>query len=169
MIDFKSYRTLGETLVIRVGGRLDEQSTEYFFDCVADAIEAGDTRIVINFGDLGHVSSRSLGELGRARARAVKSGGTIYLANIENHLLNLFNVALCNRLFKIYHTEDEAICAIESIETTAPLCVLDAKAVTKAKVETASKMATESKMESKPTSVTDASIAVAIEMSTVDG
>ncbi|MEM9413118.1 MAG: STAS domain-containing protein, partial [Planctomycetota bacterium] len=63
MLDFKTHKTDGGTLVIRVTGHLDHDSNQYFFQCVQDEIEAGHKKIVINFADLGYVSSVGLGAL----------------------------------------------------------------------------------------------------------
>ena len=114
MMDFKTHQTEGGTLVIRVAGRLDHDSNQYFFQCVQDEIEAGHKKIVINFADMGYVSSVGLGELVRASSRVAKAGGEIYLARIENQILDIFKLVNFDRLFNIFPTEHEAIEAIEA-------------------------------------------------------
>ena len=113
MIDFNSHKTDGGTLVFRINGQLEHQSGEYFFKCVTDAIEEGNNRIVISFADVGHNSSVVLGGLIRARSKAAKAGGTIYLARIENHLLDLFRLVKFDKIFNVYDTEQDAVVAIE--------------------------------------------------------
>lgn len=113
MIDFNSHRTDGGTLIFRINGKLEHQSSEYFFECVTDAIEEGNNRIVISFADVGHISSVVLGGLIRARSKAAKAGGTIYLARIENHLLDLFRLVKFDTIFNVYDTEQDAVAAIE--------------------------------------------------------
>ena len=113
MIDFATHTTDGGTLVIRVTGRLDEDSNEYFFKCVKDEIEAGHTKIVINLAEVGHVSSVGLGALLRARSRVAKTGGTIFLAQIENQVLDVFRLVNFEKVFNIFASEQEAVTAIE--------------------------------------------------------
>ena len=48
MIDFESRKTENGTLVIQAIGRLDNDTNQYFFDCVKDEIESGNAKIVIN-------------------------------------------------------------------------------------------------------------------------
>ena len=120
MIDFNSHRTDGGTLIFRINGKLEHQSSEYFFECVTDAIEDGNNRIVISFADVGHISSVVLGGLIRASSKAAKAGGTIYLARIENHLLDLFRLVKFDAIFNIYDTEQDAVAAIEQ---DAEVCV----------------------------------------------
>lgn len=67
MIDFKSRKTERGTLVIQPSGQLDHDTNQYFFECIKDEIEAGNLKIVINFEDLGYISSIGLGALVRKR------------------------------------------------------------------------------------------------------
>ena len=121
MIDFNSYRTANGTLVFRISGQLEHQSSEYFFRCVADAIEDGNNRIVINFAEVGYVSSMGLGALIRARSKAGKAGCKIYLTKIENQLLDLFRLVKFDTIFNIYGTEQDAVAAIErGVQACAP-------------------------------------------------
>ena len=114
MIDFHTRKTAQGTLVIRATGKLDGETNQYFFDCIKDEIEAGHTKIVINFEGLGYISSVGLGALVRASSRASKAGGTIYLAQIENSVLDVLRIVSFDKIFKIYPTEGEAVEAIES-------------------------------------------------------
>lgn len=113
MLDYSSHVTDSGTLVIYLSGRLENESSTYFFDCVTDLIDAGNTKIVIDFADLGYISSIGLGGLIRARSKATKAGGTIFLARIENHLLDVFQMIRFDQVFNIYRTEHEAIAAME--------------------------------------------------------
>ena len=65
-------------------------------------------------------SSVVLGGLIRASSKAAKAGGTIYLARIENHLLDLFRLVKFDAIFNIYDTEQDAVAAIEQ---DAEVCV----------------------------------------------
>ena len=113
MLDFKKRKTEAGTLVIKVSGKLDEDSNQYFFDCVKDEIQSGNANIVINFAGLGYISSIGLGALVRASSHAAKAGGTIYLSRIENQVLEVFSIVKFERLFNIFETERAAIDAME--------------------------------------------------------
>ena len=77
--------------------------------CIRDS-----NKIVINCADLGYVSSVGLGALVRARSRSTKKGAKIYLARIENQVLDVFRLINFDKLFSIFEKESEAIVAIES-------------------------------------------------------
>lgn len=113
MIDFSSRKTDKGTLVIQASGKLDNDTNQYFFECVRDEIERGNKKIVINFDGLGYVSSLGLGSLVRESSRASKAGGTIHLAGIENHVLDILSMVNLDNAFHIFDTEEEAIWAIE--------------------------------------------------------
>jgi anti-sigma B factor antagonist len=115
MIDFSRRITDQGTLVIRLGGELDTESSDYFFGCVEDEITNGRQRIVINCADLGYISSVGLGTLIRARARVAKAEGNVFLACVESRVMDLFHVVHFDRVFKIYATEEEAIAEIEKV------------------------------------------------------
>jgi anti-sigma B factor antagonist len=113
MIDFDYSTTDKGTMIIRVRGMLDEESNEYFFDCVKEEINNGHQRIVINCIGLGHVTSVGLGAMVRARARAAKAGGSIYLARVDAKIMQMFQLVKFDRLFDIFPTEHEAVASIE--------------------------------------------------------
>ena len=114
MIDFNRRETENGTLVIQASGHLDHATNQYFFDCVRDEIEAGHKKIVIDFSDIGYISSLGLGALVRARSRAAKADGTIFLANIKNQVLEALSLVHFDKIFSIYESEEEAIKAIEA-------------------------------------------------------
>ena len=114
MIDFEKEKTEDGTLVIRASGRLDGDTQKYFFDCVKDEIEAGNKKIVLNFEALGYISSVGLSTLVRASGEAAKKGGTIYLASIENKILDVLHMVKFDKIFNIYGTEEEAIVAMNA-------------------------------------------------------
>ena len=114
MIDFSRRTTDAGTLVIQASGHLDHDTNQYFFDCVQDEIEAGHKKIVINFAEIGYISSLGLGALVRARSRVAKAGGTIFLSNIKNQVLEALRLVHFDRIFNIYETEKEAIETIEA-------------------------------------------------------
>lgn len=113
MIDFNRHETDCGILVVRVAGKLDGEANQYFFDCIQDELVSGKHNIVINFSDVGYISSAGLGSLVRARSRVSKSGGLIYLSRIENNLVDIFSLIGFDKVFKIFPTETEAIEAMK--------------------------------------------------------
>ena len=69
---------------------------------------------MINFADLGFISSVGLGALIRARSRIAKAGGEIYFARINATIANVLSITGLDKIFAIYPTEREAVAAMES-------------------------------------------------------
>ena len=116
MIDFEREKTESGPLVIRAAGKLDGDTYDYFFACVRDEIASGNKNIVLNFENLGYISSVGLGALVRASSEASKNGGTIYLSNIENKILDILQMVKFEKIFNIFRTEEEAVLAFDSPE-----------------------------------------------------
>ncbi len=114
MITFSTHKTDNGTLIVRLGGDLDGESTEYFFDCIRGEIEDGNDHIVINCAELGFITSMGFGALIRARSRVAKTGGKIYFARINAMVMKMLRMVKLDSIFDIFSTEREAIAAIEA-------------------------------------------------------
>ena len=114
MINFGSEILESGTLVVRIGGDLNSESSEYFFNCMVDELEKGNQKVVLNCADLGQVSSVGLAALIRLRSRLAKKGGTVCLAEVESTISDLLHLVNFDKLFEIYSTQEAAIAAIES-------------------------------------------------------
>ncbi len=119
MIDFERISKENNTVLIRVDGNLDDTTTNYIFECVKDELETGVRNVVLNLANVGYVSSVGLGELVRAKSRAAKVGGTIYLCEINNPVLEVLSLVSFDKLFNIYPTEGETLEAIAAKASTA--------------------------------------------------
>jgi stage II sporulation protein AA (anti-sigma F factor antagonist) len=119
MIDFERINKDNNTVVIRVDGNLDETTTNYMFECVKDELETNVRNVVLNLANVGYVSSVGLGELVRAKSRATKVGGTIYLCDINSPVLEVLSLVSFDKLFNIYPTEVEVMEAIAAKAATA--------------------------------------------------
>ncbi len=111
MIDYARYRT-GENdsiLVFEVSGRLDDASSPYLFDCVQDAVESGESRIVLDFAELDHISSLGLGTLVRIHSRMKRVGGDVRFAHIDGLAAEVVQSVGLNRLFH-FHPSIDAAC-----------------------------------------------------------
>jgi anti-sigma B factor antagonist len=113
MISFTTHKTDNGTLVVRLGGDLDAESNEYFFDCIEGEIEDGNNQIVINCAELGYISSVGFGALIRARSRVARTDGRICFARINATILKMLRLVKLDTLFDVFPTEREAIAHIE--------------------------------------------------------
>jgi len=109
MIDFETEITEDGIVIASIRGNLDALTTEYFFECMETLINDGHRKIIVDCDGLGYISSVGLGNMVRARAKAIKSGGRIYLAAINAAIAEAMTFSGLGKLFDIYPTAKMAL------------------------------------------------------------
>lgn len=111
MIDYHTYTAgpANDILVMEVTGRLDNDTSEYFFGCLEWQIEDGNTRIVLDCKDLMFLSSLGVGTLMRIQSRLKSKGGTVKLAAVQGVVVDVLRVVRLDTLLDMYPTVDEAV------------------------------------------------------------
>jgi anti-sigma B factor antagonist len=100
-----------EILVIQVSGRLDNDSSPFFFDCLEGEIEEGHTQVVLDCSELSFLSSLGIGTLIRIQSRLRQRGGTVKLAAVQGVVADVLHVVHLDRLLDIYPDIDAAVAA----------------------------------------------------------
>ena len=110
MIDYDRYRTgdSDEILVMKVTGKLDNETSLCFCECVESQIVDGSTKIVLDFGGLDENSSLGLGMLVRVHSWMKNLGGNVRFANIRGVAAEVFTAVGLNKLGNFYLSIDEA-------------------------------------------------------------
>ena len=110
MIDYETYRagTNNNVLVIVVSGRLDNDGSKFFFDCVESHIEDGNINIVLDCDSVDYISSMGLGTLVRAHSRMQKRGGNVRLARVHSVVADALSVVGLDRLLHMYPSVEAA-------------------------------------------------------------
>ncbi len=115
MIDFVTH-TAGpadDVLVLELSGRLDEHASQFLFDCLVGHIERGRNKLVLDCGNLDHITSFGLGTLVRIHSRLKPSGGVVHLAAVGGVVAKVIHVVHFDRLFNMYETVEEAVAAFD--------------------------------------------------------
>ena len=116
MIDYQTYYMgkANDVLVIAVSGRLDNDTSDFFFDCVKGHIEEGNTKLVIDFRNVKFISSVGLSTLVRTHTRMKRIGGDVKLARMEGVLVELISTVGLNKVFQLYPSVREACEAFDA-------------------------------------------------------
>jgi anti-sigma B factor antagonist len=111
VIDYHRYTTgpTGDVLVMEVSGRLDNDTSQFFFDCLQGEIEEGNRRVVLDCSDLTFLSSMGIGTLIRAQSRLKQRGGTVKLAAVQGVVADVLRVVHLDRLLDLYPDVDSAV------------------------------------------------------------
>ena len=69
-------------------------------------------KLVLDFANVEHLSSRALGTLISLMKRVNSKGGRLALTNIESRIFEVFRITRLDRTFDIFKTRDEAVAAV---------------------------------------------------------
>jgi anti-sigma B factor antagonist len=95
--------------VIRLRGRLTlGQPVDAFRHALEEALDAGDTRILVNLAEVPMVDSSGIGVLVRCLTTAKQKGGNIKLVQPQNYTVKTLKMVGLLDLFEIYDNEEDA-------------------------------------------------------------
>jgi anti-sigma B factor antagonist len=99
----------GIILLTLKGSFVGGDETDELRETIKNAIDTGNTKLVIDLGGVLYLNSTALGVLISAHANYTKRGGTIKLCQLNKNLENLFVITKLSLVFDAYHTVEEAI------------------------------------------------------------
>jgi len=71
--------------------------------------ESPNPKLLLDFGQVDHLSSAALGMLINANGRIKSKNGQLRLANIKPQIYEVFKITQLNKLFYIYSSRQEAL------------------------------------------------------------
>jgi len=102
----------GDVTVVKLADRkiLDEASIAQIGDRLQGLVDKQpDPRMVLDFSDVGHMSSSALGMLIRLNKRVREKKGRLRLCGIQKPIYEVFVITRLNEIFDITETPDEAV------------------------------------------------------------
>jgi anti-sigma B factor antagonist len=78
-------------------------------DALTKVVDGGQTKVVLNLGDVPYVDSAGLGEIVRSYTTVTRKGGKLKLLNLTKKLEDLLSITKLLTVFETYDTEDEAV------------------------------------------------------------
>ena len=94
--------------IVRVQGYLDSSTFTQLQDHLEKIIGEGQSRIIVEFGDLNYISSAGLGVLLGMLQEVREKNGDLKLANMSPKIRNLFDMLGFSRLIRIYEDQESA-------------------------------------------------------------
>ncbi|HEU4700649.1 MAG TPA: STAS domain-containing protein [Gemmatimonadales bacterium] len=103
--------TKGENgvLTVQVEGQLIVGNRQALKDLIQQALDRGDTRILIDFTRTGYIDSSGLGALVSISKKVREAGGELRLAGLNEDLRSLFELTKLDTLFAIADTREQAL------------------------------------------------------------
>ena len=106
--------------VVAVAGEIDLFTAPELKSTLADALEAGHTRIVVDLTETTFLDSTALGVLIGAVKRLRSRDGVLTIVNTDRNIAKTFEITGLDQIFAIRPTRSEAIEALDADEAAAP-------------------------------------------------
>lgn len=78
-------------------------------EALTKVVDGGQTKVVLNLGDVPYVDSAGLGEIVRSYTTVTRKGGKLKLLHLTKKLEDLLSITKLLTVFETYDTEDEAV------------------------------------------------------------
>jgi anti-sigma B factor antagonist len=99
--------------LIVASGELDVQSVPELRERLAEAIDGGATRVVVDLSDVSFIDSLSLSALVGAR-RKLGDEGRLAIVAVHEYVLLILQATGLEQVMDVFHTRDEAVAFIQS-------------------------------------------------------
>ena len=103
-------RQVDDVTIVDVSGRIVlGEGSNAIRDEVRKLTTSGNSRILLNLGDVSYVDSTGIGELVAGFTSAAKAGGTLKLLNPTKRVKDLLRFSRVNTIFEVYEDEAHAV------------------------------------------------------------
>lgn len=102
-------RAEGEYTVLAVSGEVDVYTAPALRDRIADLLDAGQQKLIIDLAGVEFLDSTGLGVLVAGLNRAREVGGSLALVCPQERVLKLFRITGLDEVFTVHATVDEAL------------------------------------------------------------
>lgn len=104
-----SVSDVGEVKVLRIEGKLDTKTSPDALATLADLIETGATKIVVNFEKLAYISSAGLRVLLATAKQLRGNSGELRVCGLNEVVQEVFEISGFDRILSVAGTEEEAL------------------------------------------------------------
>ena len=108
-----------ERHVVAVRGEIDLFTAPELKQVLAEAIEGGRTRIIVDLTETTFLDSTALGVLIGAVKRLRSRDGALAIVNIDENIAKTFEITGLDQIFTILSSRDEAVSAVSGARDTA--------------------------------------------------
>jgi len=95
--------------LVEIEGEIDARTAADLDKALSDLLAQGHSRLVLDFTQLGYISSAGLTALLRAQRAARDLGGEVRLFGLNDHVLKVFEMAGFNQMLSLADTHQEAV------------------------------------------------------------
>ena len=104
-----SVRAADQVQVLEFAGMLNTQTSPDAQDRLTQLIEAGESKILVNFEKLEYISSAGLRVLLTAAKQLKTAGGELRICSLNDIVKEVFDISGFSTIFKVFSDETEAL------------------------------------------------------------
>ncbi len=104
-----SRTTAGNVPIVAVSGEVDVYSAPALQDKIAELIQAGQSTLIVDLGNVSFLDSTGLGVLVEARAATSGAGGSLLVVCSQERILKLFTITGLDGVFTIHPGVGDAV------------------------------------------------------------
>lgn len=108
----------GDITVVSLSGELDTYSCPNLRQAVAELVDKGHLKVVLNLEQVEYIDSAGLGTLVGNLKRVSERGGQLKLVNCNSQIQKVFNITGLVRIFEQYDSESDAISSFGQGQST---------------------------------------------------
>jgi anti-sigma B factor antagonist len=108
-----------DTHVIELGGEIDLYTAPEFKERMAEIIDEGKTRVVVDLSQATFIDSTTLGVLVGGVKRLRPTGGSLALVCTDENITKIFEITGLDRVFPIHVSREDALAEVGSAEPSA--------------------------------------------------
>lgn len=108
MLEFQ-VSEIAQVTLIEVTGRVDGLSAEELRQALAEEIQRGAKRVVLDLSRVSYMSSAGLRELVAAYRRLQEQGGDLRLAQPSSRVQDVLEMSGLDTIFQIFSTQSDAV------------------------------------------------------------
>ena len=103
----------GEIVIIEPKGSLvGGEETDELRTAVAESVEKGNKKLVVDLGKVTYMNSTAIGALVSAHTSYANRKGKIVLCNVNKSINNIFVVTKLSMIFQVAETRSDAVTAL---------------------------------------------------------
>jgi anti-sigma B factor antagonist len=95
--------------VFRIKGRLDSMTSPEFEEKIAEAAKNGNSKMVLDFGELEYISSAGLRVVLKAAKDMKLVGGSVVLCSMQDYVKEVFEIAGFDTFLPIVPSFEDAV------------------------------------------------------------
>ncbi len=107
-------RDVDDVVLVYPKGFINAHTVRVFEDELRRALDKRRYKIVVNCAELAYIASAGLGAIMGAIEEIRRNGGDLRLADLNEAVLNIFEILGFTHLYRIYSSEMEAILSFRS-------------------------------------------------------